>query len=140
VRILLALQFLVCAVLATASSAIAQQTTPETGPVRVASCIVMSRDPAVSVMRPGVSLTNGVTVALVNSSNKTTSAVTVTGNYHGRVVTDTVKLELKPGDTTEVFKQYTPSVFIDIYADCHVTHVDFTDGTSWSLPGAPTKP
>ncbi|HTZ54008.1 MAG TPA: hypothetical protein VMB20_03010 [Candidatus Acidoferrum sp.] len=103
-------------------------------PVRVAACTVWSRQVGGnSVLTPNVSLTNGVTVTLVNESTKTTSAITVTGSYHGRTVTDTAKVELKPGAMMTVQRSYyPPSTYIDANAQCHVVRVEFTDGTSWS--------
>ncbi len=88
-------------------------------------------------MRAGVDLTNGVVVTLMNASNKTTQSVTVTGSYHGRVVTDTVDVFIKPGETAEISRRYTPSPFYDTDAKCYVMKATFTDGTSWSLPATP---
>ncbi|HTX02163.1 MAG TPA: hypothetical protein VMD07_00680 [Candidatus Acidoferrales bacterium] len=105
------------------------------GPVRVASCIVFSRSSPNSVLTPNVDLTNGVQVTLVNDSDKTTSSVTVTGNYHGRTVTDSAKLTMKPGASVTIARSYyPPSTYIDADAKCRVVHVDFADGTSWSAP------
>jgi hypothetical protein len=105
-------------------------------PVRVAACTVWSRQVGGnSVLTPNVSLTNGVSVTLVNESGKTTSAVTVTGSYHGRTVTETAKLELKPGAMVTLQRSYyPPSTYIDANAQCHVVHVLFADGTSWGGP------
>ncbi len=103
-------------------------------PVRVAGCTVWSRQVGGnSVLTPNISLTNGVTVTLVNESAKTTSAVTVTGSYHGRTVTDTAKVELKPGAMVTFQRSYyPPSTYIDANAQCRVVKVEFADGTSWS--------
>jgi hypothetical protein len=100
-------------------------------PVSVASCTVVPASPTVTVMKPGVDLTDGVLVSLVNNGTKTTQSITVTGTYHGRTMTDTVDAEIKPGKTTQIYKQYTPSVFVDIYAKCSVVKVTFADGTTW---------
>jgi hypothetical protein len=129
-RIFKAFSLTVIAMLAVSSAAWAQ----ETGPVQVASCIVHPRDAMTNILKPGVDWTNGVTVTLVNKSDKTTSAVTVHGSYHGTSVTDTVDLYIAPGKTAQVTRNYTPTVFSDIYAECHVVKVTFTDGTSWSAP------
>ena len=105
------------------------------GPVRVVSCTVWSRNAPHDILTPNVDLTNGVTVMLVNDSNKTTSSVTVTGSYHGRVVTDSAKVMLKPGASVTFQRSYyPPSTYIDPTAQCRVTKVSFTDGTSWSSP------
>jgi hypothetical protein len=133
-RITSAISLFAVAALTLAPTALAAQ---ETGPVRVTSCVVLPRDPSVLVMRPNIDLTNGVTVTLLNASDKTATSITVTGSYHGRVVTDTAKLELKPGQTAQISRQYEPSVFIDTDAVCHVTAVQFSDGTSWTLPASP---
>ena len=103
-------------------------------PVRVAACIVYSRSVGANhVLTPSVDVTNGVQVTLVNDSTKTTSDITVTGSYHGRTVTDSVKVALKPGASMTVQRSYyPPSTYIDANAQCHVVKVDFTDGTSWS--------
>ncbi len=103
-------------------------------PVSVAGCTVWSRQVGGnSVLTPNISLTNGVTLTLVNDSTKTTSAITVTGSYHGRTITGTEKIELKPGAMVTLQRSYyPPSTYIDAHAQCRVVHVDFSDGTSWS--------
>ena len=103
-------------------------------PVTVASCTVVPASPTVTAMKPGIDLTNGVLVNLVNNGTKTTQSVTVTGSYHGRTMTDSADIELKPGQSTQIYRQYTPSVFVDIYAKCRVVKVTFADGTTWVAP------
>jgi hypothetical protein len=134
VRLFFGLSLCAAMTLGVSSTALAVTTA---SPVRVAACIVYSRNTGSSgvngVLTPNVDLTNGVQVTLVNDSTKTTSNITVTGSYHGRTVTDTVKVELKPGASMTVRRQYyPPSTYIDADAQCHVMKVDFTDGTSWS--------
>jgi hypothetical protein len=104
----------------------------ETGPVQVTSCVV--NGPIKDLSRVSFAFTNGVTVDVKNMSKKTATSVTVTGNYHGRVVTDTAKVNIAPGGTTRIERQYTPSVYIDNVATCHVTQVAFADGTEWHGP------
>jgi hypothetical protein len=131
------MKFLLIAALAMLSMTTSVLAATESGPVKVTACIVNGPGTVnTTVMIPNVSLTQGVTVTLVNTSDKTATAVTVTGSYHGRVVTDTAKFDFKPGTTAQISRRYTPSVFIDTDAECHVVHVQFADGTSWSLPGA----
>lgn len=107
-----------------------------TGPVRVASCVVYSRQTGnggVQVLTPGVDLTNGVQVVLVNDSNKTTKSITVTGRYHGRTVTDSADVALKPGASVSIRRSYyPPSTYVDADAECKVDKVEFEDGTVWT--------
>jgi hypothetical protein len=127
-------QALSLAIVFSAVSAAPALAVTATAPVRVASCTVIPRNPSVAVMRAGVDYTDGVLVALVNDGTKTTQTITVTGTYHGRTITDSADVTLKPGQTAEITRQYQPSVFIDIYAQCRVVKVLFTDGTTWSAP------
>ncbi len=115
--------------LAMSSSALAVTNTPS--PVAVKACVVMSASTADSVMVPGVSLTNGVTVTLTNTSGKTIQSVTVSGDYHGRKETGTAAFEFKPGTTAEITRHFTQSAYVDPNAQCSVTKVVFADGTTW---------
>jgi len=123
-----------CAMLAMASPAVAlDTTTADTGPVKVTSCTVQSSS-INSVLVQGVSRTDGVTVAFINQSDKPAADVTITGTYNGISVTDTLKGPFAPGSTMMVTKTYNPTIFVGPNANCHVTHVTFADGTTWSLP------
>jgi hypothetical protein len=115
--------------LAMSSSALAVTNTPS--PVVVKACTVMSASTNDSVMVPGVSLTNGVTVTLTNVSGKTIQSLTVAGNYHGRKETGTATFEFKPGTTAQITRHYTQSAYVDPNAQCSVTKVTFADGTTW---------
>jgi len=119
--------------LAMSSSALAV-TENAPAPVVVTACVVMTVSSADTVMTPGVSLTNGVTVMLKNNSDKVVKSVTVTGDYHGRHETGTAAFTFKPGTTAEITRHFGQSAFIDTDAKCHVTNVLFADGTSWSAP------
>ncbi len=126
------LSFCVAAVLGSTLPAIALTTS---GPVRVAACTVFSRQTRGGVLTPGLDLTNGVQLTLVNDSTKTTSAITVTGSYHGRSVTDTADFTLKPGaSVTFTRSYYPPSTYVDANAQCRVVKVTFADGTTWASP------
>jgi len=106
-----------------------------TGPIRVAACVVYNRDTPNTVLDPGIALTNGVSVTLVNDSHKTTTKITVTGDYHGRHVTDSADVKLKPGSSITITRSYyPPSTYEGADAVCRVTSVSFDDGTSWSAP------
>lgn len=127
----------IAAVIALAMTSSALAVTESTqDPVQITACVVNSPiTTSVSVMVPNVSLTNGVTVTMVNRSNKVVTGVTVTGEYHGRHVTDSANFKLPPGGMVSVTRHYTQSGYIDADARCRVLHVDFADGTSWSAPG-----
>lgn len=118
--------------LAMSSSALAVTNAP--APVTIKACTVMSASSADTVMVPGVSLTNGVTVTMTNTSGKTISSVTVAGNYHGRKETGTATFEFKPGTTAQITRHYTQSAYVDPNAQCTVTKVVFADGTTWTGP------
>ncbi len=115
--------------LAMSSSALAVTNTPS--PVQVKACTVMSASTTDSVMVPGVSLTNGVTVTLTNVSGKTIQSLTVAGDYHGRKETGSATFEFKPGTTAQITRHYTQSAYVDPDAKCSVTKVTFADGTTW---------
>jgi hypothetical protein len=116
-------------VLAMSSSALAVTNTPS--PVEIKACVVMSTSTADSVLVPGVSLTNGVTVEMTNTSGKTIQSVTVTGNYHGRTQTGTATFQFKPGTTAEITRHFGQSGYVGPIAQCSVTKVVFADGTTW---------
>lgn len=116
-------------VFAAASSSLPVLAYTQTSPVIVSACIV--NGPLDTLMRPGISLTNGVTVILKNVSPKVVKSITVTGNYHGRVVTDSADVTLAPGQSVQINRKYNPSVFYDTDAKCSITHVVFADGTAW---------
>jgi hypothetical protein len=120
---------LAAAVLLSTTAALA---VTESAPVKVTACQVYSLSSPGGAMVPRVTMTNGVLVTIYNASDKTVSGITVTGSYHGREVTDSAKLEIKPGESIEIARRYTPSVYVDADAQCHVTHAEFTDGSSWS--------
>ena len=40
----------------------------------------------------------------------------------------------------EITRHFTQSAYVDPDAKCHVTHVDFADGTSWSAPNLIARP
>lgn len=131
-RLFFRLSLFAALTLALSSTALAVTTT---GPVRVASCIVYSRSTGggMHVLTPSVDLTNGVQLVLVNDSNKTTKSVTVTGTYHGRTVTDSADVALKPGASVSIQRSYyPPSTYIDANAQCKVDKVEFADGTTWT--------
>jgi hypothetical protein len=115
--------------LAMSSSALAVTNTP--APVEIKACVVMSASSADSVLVPGVSLTNGVTVTMTNTSGKTIQSVTVTGDYHGRKETGTAAFQFKPGTTAEITRHYTQSAYVGPIAQCSVDKVIFADGTTW---------
>lgn len=131
-RRLFSLSMCIAAILGSAAPALAMTSS---GPVRVAACVVFSRNSPTNILTPNVDLTNGVSLTLVNDSTKTTSKITVTGSYHGRTVTDSTAVTLKPGASVTINRSYyPPSTYIDADAQCHVVKVTFTDGTTWSGP------
>jgi hypothetical protein len=115
--------------LAMSSSALAVTNTPS--PVEINACIVMSSSTTDTVMVPGVSLTNGVTVTMTNTSGKTIQSVTVAGDYHGRTQTGTATFQFKPGTTAEITRHFGQSGYVGPIAQCSVTKVVFADGTTW---------
>jgi len=132
VRFIFRLSLCAALTLGLSSTALAMTTT---GPVRVAACVVYSRQTGtggVQMLTPGIDLTNGVQVVLVNDSNKTTKSITVTGHYHGRSVTDSADVALKPGASVSIRRSYyPPSTYVDADAQCKVDKVTFADGTTW---------
>ena len=119
--------------LAMSSSALAV-TMGAPGPVQVTACVVMMQGTGDTVGQPGVTLTNGVTVTLMNKSDKVVKSVTVMGDYHGRHETGTADFTFKPGTTAEITRHFTQSAFVDPDAKCAVTKVVFADGTTWTAP------
>jgi hypothetical protein len=103
-------------------------------PIQITACVVMMAGTADAVGAPGVTLTNGVTTTLVNNSGKVITALTVAGDYHGRHESATANFTFNPGSTVQITRHFTQSAYVDPDAKCHVTHVDFADGTSWSAP------
>jgi hypothetical protein len=131
-RRFLTLSICIAAALGSAAPALA---ITSSGPVRIAACTVFSRQSHGGVLTPGLDLTNGVQVTLVNDSTKTTSAITVTGGYHGRSVTDSADVVLKPGASVTFSRSYyPPSTYVDANAQCRVVKVTFSDGTTWTSP------
>jgi len=122
-------------ILALLGNAAAATAADSSAPVKVTSCVVASSSVNM-LLQPGISRTNGVTVTFLNSSSKTATAVTISGTYHGKSVTDTVKGKVGPGESAQITRAYTPVVYQGPDASCHVVHVDFADGTSWSAPAA----
>jgi hypothetical protein len=116
--------------LAMSSSALAV-TMGGAAPVAVTGCTVMMAGTGDAVGQPGVTLTNGVTVTLINNSGKLVKSVTVSGDYHGRHESATAKFDFKPGTSAEVTRHFTQSAFVDPNAKCTVTKVVFADGTTW---------
>jgi len=100
-------------------------------PVQVTGCTVMMAGSGNVVGIPGVTLTNGVTVTLKNTSDKVVKSVTVTGNYHGRHETGSADFTFKPGTSAEITRHFGQSAYIDPDATCSVTKVVFADGTTW---------
>lgn len=116
--------------LAMSSSALAvTENTP--APVKVTACVVMMAGSGDSIGQPGVTLTNGVTVTLMNTSDKVVKSVTVNGDYHGRHESSSAAFDFKPGTSVEITRHFTQSAYVDPNAKCTVTKVTFADGTTW---------
>jgi hypothetical protein len=116
---------------ASPSFAVESNTAPG-APVKI-DCYV-SRSESSSNTLGGLTLTNGVTAKIVNETSKTVKSVTAYGTYAGQKITDTMAVSIGPNATMWVTKAHAALPYEGPDVTCHVKHVDFADGTSWSEP------
>jgi hypothetical protein len=103
----------------------------DTSPVRIKSCDVAYIDQS-GIMTSALQYTNGVTVQAENTSSKTVSSFTVHGSYNGFKVVDSWSGTLLPNASLSIWKHYQQLPYSGSKADCHVTKVTYSDGTTWS--------
>lgn len=119
-----------------ASPSFAVEGSAPTVPIKVECHVGRSAAAAVSAgaLTPGagVTLTNGVTVKVTNVGTKTVKDATLYGTYAGQKITDTVNLEIAPGETVWFSRSYAQLPYEGPDVACHVKHVNFKDGTSYS--------
>ena len=120
------------ALLASAAPAVAVQSAAP-APLKIVSCVVAGDTPN-TALRPGVTYTNGVTVMVTNTSSKPISDMTLSGTYSGTSLTDTFKEALPPGSSIVLHKSHSRLLYSGPTPEsCFVKHVDFADGTAWSM-------
>jgi hypothetical protein len=120
----------VVGVLAFASPAFAVQTTG--APIKITSCVVAaSASNSTGAYVRGVTFTDGVTAVFVNQSSKTITSISFAGSYGGVPETGTITGSFAPGETDQITRHYKPRLYNGPDASCRVTHVEFSDGTSW---------
>jgi hypothetical protein len=108
------------------------------GPVKIKSCEVAYIDASTGgIMTDSLQFTNGVTVTLMNTSEKPVSSFTVSGSYNTYHVTDTWNGTLPPGAVLTVYKHYQQLPYVDSKAKCRVIKVTYADGTTWSSSDMP---
>jgi hypothetical protein len=104
----------------------------EASPVTIKSCEVAYIDSSGGVETVSLQTTNGVTVKAQNTSTKTITSFTVAGSYNGYKVVDTWAGTLLPNAMLSVWKHYNQLPYSGSKAECHVTKVTYSDGTTWS--------
>ena len=104
----------------------------EASPVTIKSCEVAYIDQTGGVETASLQYTNGVTVTAENTSDKPISSFTVSGSYNGYKVVDTWSGTLLPKGMLSVWKHYNQLPYSGSKAQCHVTKVTYSDGTTWS--------
>jgi hypothetical protein len=101
-------------------------------PIKV-ECYV-ARSAASNPSIGGLTLTNGVTAKVTNVSGKTIKEITLYGTYAGQKITDTLPASIAPNATMWFSKAYAQLPYEGPDVTCHVKHVTFSDGTSYSEP------
>ncbi len=101
-------------------------------PIKIKSCEVAYLDAGGGVATSSLQYTNGVTLTIMNPTPKTVTNFTVSGSYNKYHVTDSWAGTMMPGAQLSIFKHYAQLAYVDSKAECHVTKVTFSDGTSWT--------
>jgi hypothetical protein len=115
------------------SPAFAVEGTAPTVPIKV-ECYVARSAAQGGTSIGALTLTNGVTAKVTNISTKTIKDVTLYGTYAGQKITDTLPATIAPNATMWFSKAYAQLPYEGPDVTCHVKHVTFTDGTSYSEP------
>ncbi|HTW85070.1 MAG TPA: hypothetical protein VMD91_13460 [Candidatus Sulfotelmatobacter sp.] len=101
-------------------------------PLKVVSCQVGYLSSSSAGLQSG--LTNGVTITVMNASNKPITSFSGGGMYDTTPVMDTVNHTVAPGASYTFTKHYKPFVYNGSGANCFVSSVTFGDGSTWSAP------
>ena len=130
------LAFLITAAAVTVVAAVPAYADSSGSPLTIKSCVVARGASAKAfggaAAPTDIIFTDGVTIALTNTSSKPITSTVLSGSYDGMIITDTVKQTIAPGATVTWSKKHSPLVYNGPEASCKVDHVDFADGTSWT--------
>ncbi len=106
--------------------------TGSVSPVKIKSCEVAYIQGTGDVITSALQYTNGVTLTIMNTTSKTVTNFTASGSYNTYHVTDSWAGTLLPGAEISIYKHYQQLPYVNSKAQCRITKVTYSDGTTWS--------